>query len=95
MTLEETRAIAYRDQWDRRIAFRANQLRELSGEPSEFRRIWEVNRPIYDYSNYIANSEQQDEFFTPFDVDDPPNYSSTMVRLRGTSHAGDNSRRNA
>lgn len=91
-SIEEQRALAYRAQWDARIAFRATQLRALAGSPAEFERIWENYRVVYDPTNYIRNAESEQEFFTPYDVDDPPDYSSTEIRLRNTRHAGDNSR---
>jgi hypothetical protein len=90
---EETRrAKLYRSQWDARIAFRANQLRALSGSPEAFNELWDALLPIYSPFNYV-DGEEDVEFVTPYDVSDDGSISSSSVRLRGTSHAGDGMQR--
>ena|ERR1700686_233637 len=91
---ENEKAILFRNQWDARIAYRANQLRALSGSAAAFDDLWETYLPIYSPFNYI-DGEEQVEFFTPFDVPDDGEISSSPIRLRGTRHAGDGNRRRA
>jgi len=80
---EIARAQRYREAWEHRIAYRANQLRQLSGQPSEFERMWANYRKVYDPTNYIEGEELV-EFFTPFDVDDSGGISSSQIRLANT-----------
>lgn len=77
---EIVKAQRYREAWEHRIAYRANQLRQLSGQPGEFERMWANYRKVYDPTNYIAEEELV-EFFTPFDVEDPGGISSSPIRL--------------
>lgn len=84
---EEQKAIIYRNQWDARIAYRANQLRMLSGPPNEFERIWQNYRHVYDPTNYIQANEEYTEFFTPFDIDDSGGISKSEVKLRGAKQS--------
>jgi hypothetical protein len=86
---EETRrAKLYRDNWDARIAYRAGQLRTLSGSLKALDELWEDYLPVYSPFNYVEG-EEQNEFFTPYDIDDDGSLSSSEVRLRGTEHAGE------
>jgi hypothetical protein len=84
---ENAKAKLYRDNWDARIAFRANQLRQLAGSRTAYQELWEAFRPIYDPFNYIEGEEQV-EFFTPYDVGDDGRISSASVRLPHTTRAG-------
>jgi hypothetical protein len=84
---EDKRAVLYRDQWDARIAYRANQLRALSGSPEAFRALWRSYRAVYDRTNYIEGQPIED-FMSPYDVDDDAAISASTVRLAHTIHAG-------
>jgi hypothetical protein len=85
---ETARAKLYRDNWDARIAYRANQLRALSGSREAFDELWQDYLPVYSPFNYVEG-EEQNEFFIPYDIDDDGSISSSTVRLRGTTHAGE------
>jgi hypothetical protein len=88
---EAAKAILYRDQWDARIAFRANQLRRFSGSREAFRQLWDNYRAVYDRTNYIEGQPEED-FLTPYDIDDDGSISASTVRLPHTRHAGDSQR---
>jgi hypothetical protein len=85
---EQEKARLYRDNWDARIAFRAGQLRQLSGSQDAFKDLWDAYNPVYSPFNYV-DGEEEVEFFTPYDVPDDGSISSSPIRLRGTTHAGD------
>jgi hypothetical protein len=86
---EETeKAKLYRDNWDAKIRYRADQLRRLAGLRDAFSEVWAGLLPVYSPFNYVEGEEQVD-FFTPFDVSDDPAISESRVRLPNTTHAGE------
>lgn len=97
---EAVRATLYRDQWDARIAFRADQLRRFSGQLDAFAELWGAFRPIFDKTNYISLTPigkegssdtpgNEGSYLTPYDFDDNGSISSSSVRLPSTIHASE------
>jgi hypothetical protein len=85
---DDERAVLYRDQWDARIAYRANQLRALQGSRDAVRALYASFRPVFDRTNYIEGQPYED-FMTVYDIDDDPAISASQVRLPHTTHAGE------
>jgi hypothetical protein len=82
---ENERATLYRDLNDRRIAYRANQIRALMPDPAAFEALWENYRRVYDPTNYIEGEGylREEDFMATFDYDnDDGNISASQVRLK-------------
>lgn len=94
---EAAKALLYRQQWDAKIAFRANQLRRFAGQPAAFDALWENYGVIYRPDNYIGAYQtpdggfevpgEQGSYITPFDIDDNGAISSSRVNVRNARHA--------
>jgi hypothetical protein len=82
---ENERALLYREQNDRRIEYRLNQLRQLQGNAAAFAELWKNYRVVYDATNYIEGEDwlREEDFMAIFDYDnDDGNISASRVHLR-------------
>lgn len=83
---EIAKALRYRQQWSNRIAFRANQIRALAGQPEAYKALWEKYKKMYDTSAYIPG-EPDTEFFTPYDIEGTGAASRSYLELPGTKQS--------
>lgn len=96
---EAARASLYRDNWNRRITFRHEQLRRLAGSTSAARALRESFAPVFRKDNYIEPVEavemgEAGGYQTPFDESgDDGTISGSSVRLPGTRHASSQNER--
>lgn len=70
---EDERALLYREQWDRKIEYRANQIQQLAGDSNALAELWASYWPVYSGLNDIGNpfiGPYEGDFFCLFDVDD-------------------------
>jgi hypothetical protein len=84
---EDERAILYREQNDRRIAFRMSQLAALQGSFDALVELWRNYRIVYDPTNYIEGQPHEDflaieDYYTDGQKDYDGNASASAVHLK-------------